>query len=122
MGVASPTRGKTYRGGSYVGAAGVPRAVPGAVPQAAPPSVPQAAPRAGTVFRAAGSPESTGSLTGHILAHGRMDAPTPQTQQSTRKVMIVGASMLGGMIVVGVIAGLLAGSQIAELINSILYG
>ncbi|WP_189170401.1 hypothetical protein [Pilimelia anulata] len=64
--------------------------------------------------------ENTGSLTGHILAHGKLDLPTPERQ--TRKVVIVGLSMLGAMIVIGLIVGLLAGNQVADLINAVISG
>jgi len=71
------------------------------------------------VFRVTGNPvENTGSLTGHILNYGRRDLPMPQS--STRKVVIVGFSMLAAMIIVGLVAGLLAGDQVSALIKGIL--
>jgi len=60
--------------------------------------------------------EHSGSLTGHILAQGSVDAPAPKSR--TTKVIIIMVVVL--LVLVGV--GLLAGMFASDLINDLFGG
>jgi hypothetical protein len=60
--------------------------------------------------------ESSGSLTGHILGHGRADTPPPKSR--TAKVIIILAVVL--VIMVGL--GFLAATFFGDMINDLLGG
>jgi hypothetical protein len=66
-----------------------------------------------------GSPlESSGSLTGHILAQGRTDGPTPK--RSTAKVLIVMALVLVLLVAIGLLGATVARDTINDLLGGIL--
>jgi hypothetical protein len=66
------------------------------------------------------SVENSGSLTGHILAQGRSDDPTPPT--NTARVLLIMALVLGFLVAVGVLAVLLAGDTFTNLFDGLLNG
>ncbi|MEU8296163.1 hypothetical protein AB0C04_02600 [Micromonospora sp. NPDC048909] len=64
--------------------------------------------------------ETSGSLTGHILAQGWSD--TPAERSSTTRVVVVLAAALGLLVVISVLIVLLAGDAVDGLIGSVLSG
>ncbi|GAB2928516.1 hypothetical protein GCM10027280_14960 [Micromonospora polyrhachis] len=64
--------------------------------------------------------ETTGSLTGHILAQGWAD--TPDSAGSTAKVMIMLLVGLGIVVVIGLVLAITAGDAISSVFNGILGG
>jgi hypothetical protein len=64
--------------------------------------------------------ETSGSLTGHILAQGTVDGPTPRS--NTTKVLVVGAVLLAVLVLIGLAAATVAGDAVTELFNGILDG
>ncbi|GAA2705067.1 hypothetical protein [Micromonospora olivasterospora] len=65
-----------------------------------------------------GSLETSGSLTGHILAQGWSDSPTPRS--STRKVVIVLVASLAVLVAIGLLVVLLAGDAMNGLMGGLL--
>jgi hypothetical protein len=73
-----------------------------------------------TAFPAGGPLENSGSLTGHILAQGSMDRPTPKS--NTMKVLLVGVVLLAVLVLVGLAAATVAGDAFTEMFSGILDG
>ena len=71
-----------------------------------------------TVALPANSVENSGSLTGHILAQGWSDTPTPTA--STAKVVMVLLIGLGILVAVGLLVVLLAGDAFSSLFDGLL--
>lgn len=68
-----------------------------------------------------GSPlEHSGSLTGHILAQGRSDAPTPKTR--TAKVVVIMAAVLVFLVGMGLFVATIASDAVSELFGGMLGG
>ena len=61
--------------------------------------------------------ENTGSLTGHILAQGRIDQPAPRSNLT--KMLILGGVLLAIALVVGLLAATVAGDAIKGLFGGI---
>jgi hypothetical protein len=69
----------------------------------------------------AGSPlENSGSLTGHILASGRADGPTPKS--NTAKVLLIGLVMLAVLVLAGLLAATLAGDVVSDVFGGLIGG
>lgn len=64
------------------------------------------------------SAETSGSLTGHILAQGRMDEPAGA--RNTAKVLLIMALVLALLVAVGVLAVLAAGDTFSDLFDGVL--
>ncbi len=64
--------------------------------------------------------ERSGSVTGHILAQGRRDGPTPKTR--TAKVLIVMVLVLAFLIAIGLLGATLASDTINDLLGGLLDG
>ncbi|WP_139337909.1 hypothetical protein [Micromonospora avicenniae] len=64
--------------------------------------------------------ENSGSLTGHILAQGWADTPTPTERSRTTRVVIVLATSLGLLVVISVLLVLVAGDAVDGLIGNVL--
>lgn len=73
-----------------------------------------------TVAIPANAVETSGSLTGHILAQGWSD--TPAERSSNARVMIVLAAALGLLVAISVMVVLLAGDALDGLVGSVLKG
>ncbi len=73
-----------------------------------------------TVAIPANAVETSGSLTGHILAQGWSD--TPAERSSNARVMIVLAAALGLLVAISVAVVLLAGDALDGLVGSVLSG
>jgi hypothetical protein len=70
-----------------------------------------------TTMMGGGSPlESSGSLTGHILAQGYADRPTPKSR--TAKVLVIGLVLLGVLVVAGLLAATVASDAVKDLFDS----
>lgn len=61
--------------------------------------------------------ENTGSLTGHILAQGRMDRPAPRSDMT--KMLVLGLILLTIALVVGLLAATVAGDAIKGLFGGV---
>jgi hypothetical protein len=72
---------------------------------------------AGT-YNPAGPLETSGSLTGHILAQGSADGPTPKSR--TAKVVMIMMLVLGLLVVSGLTAAILFSDAITRTLNGIL--
>ena len=86
----APVRGRTYGGSAPLGAGQLTVALPESDPL-----------------------ENSGSLTGHILAHGRADRPEPRS--STTKVLAIGLVLLFLLVAVGLLAATAAGDAVSGL-------
>ncbi|MBM0280082.1 hypothetical protein JM949_35470 [Micromonospora sp. STR1s_6] len=64
--------------------------------------------------------ETSGSLTGHILAQGWAD--TPAERSSNTRVMIVLAAALGLLVAISIMVVLLAGDALDGLVGNVLNG
>lgn len=73
-----------------------------------------------TIAIPANAVETSGSLTGHILAQGWSD--TPAERSSNARVMIVLAAALGLLVAISVVVVLLAGDALDGLVGSVLNG
>ncbi|MEU4553933.1 hypothetical protein [Micromonospora violae] len=73
-----------------------------------------------TIAIPANAVETSGSLTGHILAQGWSD--TPAERSSNARVMIVLAAALGLLVAISVVVVLLAGDALDGLVGSVLSG
>lgn len=73
-----------------------------------------------TVAIPANAVETSGSLTGHILAQGWSDTPTERSTNA--RVMIVLAAALGLLVAISVMVVLLAGDALDGLVGSVLNG
>ncbi|HYN93780.1 MAG TPA: hypothetical protein VES42_08015, partial [Pilimelia sp.] len=62
--------------------------------------------------------ENSGSLTGHILSQGRVDAPA--TRSSTTKVIVIGLLMLVVLVAAGLIAATVAGDALTDLFSGLI--
>ena len=69
-------------------------------------------------FPAANPVENSGSLTGHILAQGWSDTPTPRSR--TTRVVIVLAASLGLLVAISVLVVLLANNVMDGLVGNML--
>lgn len=69
-------------------------------------------------YAAANPVEQTGSLTGHILAHGNSDAP--EAKSRTTKVLVVMFLVLLLMVAIGLIAATVASDTITNIFEGIL--
>ncbi|MCM0679094.1 hypothetical protein NCC78_31145, partial [Micromonospora phytophila] len=72
-----------------------------------------------TVSLPANPVESSGSLTGHILAQGWTETPTEE-RSSTARVVIVLAASLGLLVAISVLVVLLAGDAMDGLVGGVL--
>ncbi|RKN58822.1 hypothetical protein D7193_09960 [Micromonospora costi] len=63
--------------------------------------------------------ETSGSLTGHILAQGWAETPAAERSRTAR-VVIVLAAALGLLVLISVLLVLLAGDAVSGLINNVL--
>lgn len=59
--------------------------------------------------------ENSGSLTGQILAHGRLD--TEPAKGSTAKVVLIMLTVLVIMVVITVVVAIVAGGKITDMLN-----
>lgn len=73
-----------------------------------------------TIAIPANAVETSGSLTGHILAQGWAD--TPAERSSNARVMIVLAAALGLLVAISVLVVLLASDALDGLMGSVLNG
>lgn len=64
--------------------------------------------------------ETSGSLTGHILAQGWADTPTERSRNA--RVVIVLAAALGLLVAISVMIVLLAGDALDGLVGGVLNG
>jgi hypothetical protein len=72
-----------------------------------------------TMMVGGGNPlESSGSLTGHILAQGEADRPTPKSR--TAKVIVIGAVLLGVLVVAGLLAATFASDTVKDIFDSLM--
>lgn len=62
--------------------------------------------------------EISGSLTGHILAQGWDDAPTPKSR--TTKMVVMLLIGLGIVVTVGLLAATLAGDAVSSIFDGVL--
>lgn len=67
--------------------------------------------------RLTNSLESSGSLTGHILAQGRSDTPTPPSR--TAKVVIIMLLVIVLLVVVGAAIAVIAGDTVTEFFDGL---
>jgi hypothetical protein len=72
-----------------------------------------------TVAVPSGNPETSGSLTGHILAQGWADTPTPK---SNAKVFLMLLAGLGILVAAGLIMVLATGDTLSKLFGGLLGG
>jgi hypothetical protein len=90
----------------------------------------KAQPAPGTVYSGAkelapptsyltGALEQSGSFTGHILAQGQKDAPTPTSR--TAKVVLIMVLVLAVLVVAGVAAASLAGDTVSEIFDNLIH-
>jgi len=73
-----------------------------------------------TIAIPANAVETSGSLTGHILAQGWAD--TPAERSGNARVLIVLAAALGLLVAISVMVVLLAGDALDGLVGSVLNG
>jgi hypothetical protein len=64
--------------------------------------------------------ENSGSLTGHILAQGWADTPTPK--DSTAKMVVALLVGLGILVAVGLIVVFVAGNSLSKLFGAAFHG
>lgn len=64
--------------------------------------------------------ENSGSLTGHILAQGHQDMPTPKS--STAKVVVIMVIVLAVLVIAGVAAATFAGDTVTSIFDGIISG
>jgi hypothetical protein len=63
--------------------------------------------------------EQSGSLTGHILAQGHRDGPTPAS--STTRVILIMILVMGILVVAGIAAATLAGDTVSEIFDNLIH-
>ncbi|MEV1328357.1 hypothetical protein AB0J20_02125 [Micromonospora costi] len=133
-GPAEPGSGGTRAGSWSIGASSAPTSSPvtGGTPTGGPVGRYDGGPDlAGTVYgggtEGAGfttvalpsAVETSGSLTGHILAQGWAETPAAE-RSSTARVVIVLAAALGLLVLISVLLVLLTGDAVSGLINNVL--
>jgi len=62
--------------------------------------------------------EISGSLTGHILAQGQKDGPTPKSR--TAKVIVIMLVVMSVLVLVGVIAATFASDTVSEIFDNLI--
>jgi hypothetical protein len=105
----SPAGTATPTGAGAPGGAPAPRRYPGALYQGS-----------GELPAFSGPLDTSGSLTGHILAQGNPDQDGPAP--SMNKVMIAMLLVLGVLVVGGLLVAVLAGNQLTSLLGSLFRG
>jgi hypothetical protein len=73
-----------------------------------------------TTSPSAGPVETSGSLTGHILAQGAADRPTPKSR--TAKVVLIMLVVLAILVALGLLGATVARDTISALLNRLIGG